>query len=98
MGTIRYIADMHFGYEAIIAYDNRPFLSLQEMDEAMIEKIELKDEDRLYILGDVIDRGPLDRGTDRGLLHPVQGARRAGHGSRALTDATSRSTPLGPRL
>ena len=25
---------------------------------AMIEKIELKDEDRLYILGDVIDRGP----------------------------------------
>ena len=54
MGTIRYIADMHFGYEAIIAYDNRPFLSVQEMDEAMIERWNrvVRAEDLTWILGD----------------------------------------------
>ena len=31
---------------------------LYDRYEAMIEKIELKDEDTLYVLGDVIDRGP----------------------------------------
>ena len=31
--TIRYIADMHFDNDSIIAYDNRPFDSVEEMKE-----------------------------------------------------------------
>ena len=38
MAVIRYIADLHFGDENIIAYDNRPFLSVSEMNEALIER------------------------------------------------------------
>ena len=34
--TIRYIADMHFDHESILAYDNRPFNSVAEMNETMI--------------------------------------------------------------
>ena len=34
--TIRYLADMHFDHDSIIAYDNRPFDSVEEMNEALI--------------------------------------------------------------
>ena len=34
--TIRYLADMHFDHADIIPYDNRPFDSVQEMNEALI--------------------------------------------------------------
>ena len=35
--TIRYLADMHFDHADIIPYDNRPFDSVQEMNEALLE-------------------------------------------------------------
>ena len=38
MAVIRYIADLHFGDENIIAYDNRPFLNVSEMNEVLIER------------------------------------------------------------
>ncbi len=52
--TIRYIADMHFDHEAIIAYDNRPFDSAAEMNEALIARWNrvVSDDDLTYILGD----------------------------------------------
>lgn len=51
---IRYIADMHFDHENIIAYDNRPFKNAQEMNEVMIRRWNqvVDDEDLTYILGD----------------------------------------------
>ena len=52
--VIRYIADMHFDHESIIAYDNRPFNSVEEMNEALIENWNrvVKQEDLTWILGD----------------------------------------------
>ena len=52
---IRYIADMHFDDEDIIAYDNRPFDSTEEMNEAMIanwNRVVTDPEDLTWILGD----------------------------------------------
>ncbi len=54
MGITRYIADTHFGHENIIAYDNRPFLSTDEMDERMIASWNrvVGSDDLTWILGD----------------------------------------------
>ena len=32
-----YISDWHYGHANVIAFDNRPFKSLLEMDEALVE-------------------------------------------------------------
>ena len=50
-----YIADTHFGHANIIRYDDRPFSSAEEMDEAMISNwnAAVSDADTVYILGDV---------------------------------------------
>ena len=52
--TIRYIADMHFDHDSIIAYDNRPFDSVGEMNEALIANWNrvVGPEDFTWILGD----------------------------------------------
>ncbi len=52
--TIRYIADLHFDHHDIIAYDNRPFDSVEEMNEEMIRRWNrvVGPDDLTYILGD----------------------------------------------
>ena len=53
--TIRYIADLHFDDESIIAYDNRPFDSTEEMNRTLIEnwnRVVTDPEDLTWILGD----------------------------------------------
>lgn len=52
---IYFISDTHFGHENIIAYDNRPFESIEEHDLALAENINdvLKPGDTLWHLGDV---------------------------------------------
>lgn len=52
---IYYIADLHFGHANVIKFDNRPFSDVNEMDKYMIElwNLRVKDEDHVYIVGDV---------------------------------------------
>ena len=52
--TIRYIADMHFDHDSIIAYDNRPFDSVSQMNETLIANWNrvVAPDDLTYILGD----------------------------------------------
>ncbi len=58
--TIRYLADMHFDDESIIAYDNRPFDSVEEMNQALIANWNrvVSPEDHTWILGDFCSGGP----------------------------------------
>lgn len=54
--STRYIADLHLGHNSILRYDNRPFNSVEEMDEAMktLWNETVKPKDTTYILGDVV--------------------------------------------
>ena len=58
----KYIADLHFGHEKVIAFDGRPFENAAQMDEEMIRRwnqaVEKKDE--VYILGDFAYRSEHD--------------------------------------
>ena len=61
--TVRFLADAHFDDESIIAYDNRPFDSVGEMNEAMISnwnRVVTDPEDLTWILGDFC-RGKAER-------------------------------------
>lgn len=53
-----YIADTHFGHENVIKFCNRPFLSVEEMNEKLIENWNSKitNGDKVYILGDMFYR------------------------------------------
>lgn len=54
MGKNFYIADYHFGHSNIIKFDKRPFSSVEEMDQKMIENWNnvVGDDDTVYLLGD----------------------------------------------
>ena len=51
-----YISDLHYGHENSIYMDNRPFASLEEMNERLIERWNsvVSCNDTVYILGDFI--------------------------------------------
>lgn len=50
-----FIGDMHFGHSNALAYDNRPFLTIEANDEALIERWNeaVNITDHTYILGDI---------------------------------------------
>ena len=55
---IYFTSDLHFGHEAVIEKCNRPFSSVEEMNETLIKnwnKVVMPDDD-VYILGDMIFR------------------------------------------
>jgi calcineurin-like phosphoesterase family protein len=53
-----YIADPHFGHEAVIRMNQRPFDSIEEMDRTIINNWNsvVKKLDEVYIVGDLIFR------------------------------------------
>lgn len=55
VNNIFYISDLHFGHKNIIRYDNRPFFSVEEMDDALIRNwnARVTQNDEVYILGDI---------------------------------------------
>lgn len=50
-----YIGDPHFYHHNIIRYDNRPFKSVEEMNETIVSrwKERVKPEDTVYLIGDI---------------------------------------------
>lgn len=50
-----FTADLHFGHANIIRYCNRPFASVDDMNEAMIDRwnITVSPDDSVFILGDL---------------------------------------------
>ena len=48
------IADLHFGHEKIIRYENRPFTDLKEMNDrlAKLWNLTVEKDDLVYVLGD----------------------------------------------
>lgn len=51
---ILYTADLHFGHENVIHFDDRPFENVESMDRAMIQlwNGRVNKDDHVYILGD----------------------------------------------
>lgn len=50
-----YISDVHFGHKNVLAFENRPFNTAEEMDEEYIRRWnnKVKKGDEIYILGDL---------------------------------------------
>ena len=51
-----FTSDLHFGHERVIKFDNRPFKSVEEMNEELIKRWNNKVDrgDLVYVLGDMI--------------------------------------------
>ena len=56
---IYYISDMHFEHNNVIRYDNRPFDTITQMDEVLINNwnARISDKDTVYVLGDAFFKG-----------------------------------------
>lgn len=55
MGRNLYIADWHYGHKNILKYDNRPFFTVSEMNQSLVQRWneEVNPDDTVYILGDM---------------------------------------------
>ena len=56
MSKVFFTADLHFGHENVIGFDNRPFATVDEMDSELIKRWNNKvgKGDLVYVLGDMI--------------------------------------------
>lgn len=55
MGKKFYISDWHYGHKNVLGFDNRPFTSIEQMNEELIRRWNsvVSDGDLVYILGDM---------------------------------------------
>ena len=55
MSKYFFIADTHFGHSEIMNYENRPFSSVEEMDNTIISNWNsvVSDNDKVFVLGDL---------------------------------------------
>ena len=55
MSEIFFISDLHFGHKNALSFDNRPFSTIEEHDQKLIENWnnKISSDDKVYILGDV---------------------------------------------
>ena len=69
-----FTSDLHLGHRNIIQLCNRPFSSIDEMDQRFIEKWNEKvtDADTVYILGDLMFRN-IDTAGDHYQTHTTSG-------------------------
>lgn len=85
---IYYTADLHFGHKAIIPFSQRPFATVEDMDQAMIENWNrrVQSQDTVYILGDFCYRNNTPASSYlkqlKGKKHLITG----NHDSRLLSD------------
>lgn len=58
---IYFTSDLHLGHANIIRHCNRPFVSVEEMDETILQRWneKVKPSDTVYILGDLIFRSKI---------------------------------------
>lgn len=58
---IYFTADTHFSHQNVIAYENRPFQTAEEMDVRLLQNwnAKISPGDDVYILGDFTLKGPL---------------------------------------
>ena len=73
-----YISDLHFGHKNIIISDNRPFSSVEEMNETLISNWNsvVTNADKVYVLGDLFwdnRSGKEILPLLKGRLHLIQG-------------------------
>lgn len=56
MGKILFTGELHFGHENVLAFDGRPFATVEEMDAELIRRWNNKVDkgDLVYVLGDMI--------------------------------------------
>ncbi len=50
-----YISDWHYGHKNILAYDNRPFKTIEEMNNTLVDRWNetVSSGDRVFVLGDM---------------------------------------------
>lgn len=55
MGKMLFISDLHFGHKNVLSFDNRPFKTIEEHDEAIIQawNQHVDIDDDVWILGDI---------------------------------------------
>ena len=55
MTKVFFIADLHFGHKDVIAFDNRPFRNVEEMEEEMIRhwNAKVSKKDHVFVIGDM---------------------------------------------
>lgn len=59
---IYYIADLHFGHQNVIRFDDRPFTDTKQMEETLIRNWNerVTPEDTVYVLGDAFWKSEVD--------------------------------------